>query len=70
MEQCKDCLRWTGRECEALAETIYNCWAKETDKAKYIKEQQDIIKYNGNNASSRMAKASIKRIRGVLDDMS
>jgi hypothetical protein len=73
MERCKDCLRWTGRECEALAATIYNCWAKETDPQKYIKGMNELLRYNkakGNPKGVTMAYKSIRRVKEGLHDMS
>jgi hypothetical protein len=32
--------------CEALNKVSKQCWAKQTDQQAYIKEQEDIIKYN------------------------
>jgi hypothetical protein len=73
MEQCKDCLRWTGRECEAFIKTIHNCWARETDPQTYIRRMNELLRYNQykmNPKGVTMAYKSIRRVKEGLHDMS
>lgn len=66
MAWCDNCLRCDGYNCEAFKQAFEGCFAKETDKNKYIKEQYDIIKYNSDRCSAKgvaAAKASIRRVK-------
>jgi hypothetical protein len=64
MEWCKGCYRNDNGHCEAFTEPWEGCFAKITDKEKYIKEQKDIINYNkGQNTSgAAIAWRSIRRV--------
>lgn len=65
---CDGCLRLNRSDCEALKEPIENCWAKESNKEKYLKGQKEILEYNlkyGNEKGMQMARKSIRRIEGA-----
>ena len=73
MEQCKDCLRNAPGGCEAYKEPFEGCWAKITDPQQYIKRMNELLRYNQykmNPKGVTMAYKSIRRVKGVLDDMS
>jgi len=63
---CKGCLRYVKHECEALTVRENNCFAREMDRDKYIKEMEDIIAYNKERANPKgctAARRSIKRVK-------
>lgn len=64
--ECIGCYRNVNGICEGLKSVPKEgCWAKQTDKAAYIQEQRDIIKYNTDHSNPdgvRMAEKSIRRV--------
>jgi hypothetical protein len=68
LQWCNGCLRDDKGRCEAFGKPYENCFAKITDKENYIKQQEEIIKYNkshGNSANSTAAFRSIKRVSSI-----
>lgn len=71
LEQCEGCLRDAYGNCEAFKEHWENCFARETNLRKYIKEQNEIIRYNiakGNTKGLPAPRRSLKRVRGRAID--
>lgn len=68
MEWCNGCYRNDNKKCEAFEKPFENCWAKETNKDKYIKDQEDIIIYNkGYQKGSTIAYRSLRRVKGAIE---
>jgi hypothetical protein len=70
MEWCKGCYRDANGECEAFRAPWEGCFAKETNRDKYIRDQKKLLRYNlmvRNKRGIEACRESLQRVQGAID---
>jgi hypothetical protein len=70
MEWCNGCYRDAYGECEAFNVAWEGCFAKETNRDKYIREQKELLRYNlavRNKRGIEACRKSLQRVQGAID---